>query len=48
MISMSMDKDVDKCIWLPYKTLNEENNSSMYKILISKNFGVGAGSFVKL
>lgn len=45
---MNMDKEADKCIWLPYKALNEENNSSMYKILITKNYGVGSSAFVKL
>ena len=36
MISLNSDKEVDHCIWLPYKALNEESNSSVYKLLLSK------------
>ena len=48
MISMNMDKDVDKCLWLPYKALNEENNSSMYKLMVSKNYGSPGAEFVRI
>ena len=45
---MNVDKEVDRCLWLPYKALNEENNSSMYKLLLGKNHGSGPNAFVKL
>jgi hypothetical protein len=36
MICLNSDKEVGHCLWLPYKALNEESNSSAYKLLLSK------------
>lgn len=46
MISINSSREVDHCLWLPYKTLNDESNSSVYKLLLSKKDH--SGRFTKL
>lgn len=48
MISLNSDKEVDHCVWLPYKALNEESNSSVYKLLLSKVDTSGPEVFTKV
>lgn len=48
MICLNSDKEVDHCLWLPFKALNEESNSSIYKLLLSKQDNSGSKLFTKL
>ena len=48
MISLNSEREVDHCVWLPFKTLNEENNSSVYKLLLSKKGQNDGDSFTQL